>query len=90
VAVALKVVHVGQQTRKVTDRVSVICPNNRKRLTFVGQDAVGWQHAQHGRQNALMQALNLASCPDTILVRSDLFVDQRGILMHGSSGLHRL
>jgi hypothetical protein len=31
---------VSQQTRKITDRVSVICPHNRKGLTFVGQGAV--------------------------------------------------
>jgi hypothetical protein len=47
VAFARKVVQISQQTRKVAGGVSVICPNNRKRLTFVGQ------HARHGRQNAL-------------------------------------
>ena len=52
------VVQISQQRRKVTDGVSVICPNNRKRLTFVGQDAVGRQRARHGRQNALMKALS--------------------------------
>ena len=39
VAFARKVVQISQQTRKVTGGVSVICPNYRKRLTFVGQDA---------------------------------------------------
>ena len=91
--VKCKVVYISQQTvaRKVADRASVVCPNNRQRLTFVGQDAVGWQqHAQHGVPNALMKTLYLARCPDTIFVRSHLFVDEGGILMCGISGLHRL
>ena len=33
------------------------CPHHRKRLTLVGQNAVGWQHARHGTQNALLKAL---------------------------------
>ncbi len=33
----MMVVQVSQQTRKIADRVSVICPHYRKRLTFVGQ-----------------------------------------------------
>jgi hypothetical protein len=42
------VVHISQKTLKITDRVSVIRPHNRKGLTFVGQDAVGRQRARHG------------------------------------------
>jgi hypothetical protein len=49
VSVVGMVVQISQQTRKITDRVSVICPHCRERLTFVGQDAVGWQHARPGR-----------------------------------------
>ena len=40
VAFGRMVVQISQQGREVPDGVSVICPNNRKRLTFVGQDAV--------------------------------------------------
>ena len=90
VAVALKVVHVGQQTRKVTDRVSVVCPNNRKRLTFVGQDVVGCQYAHHGRQNALMKALHSSGRPYTVVMIGNLFIDEGGILMRDCRGLHRL
>jgi hypothetical protein len=45
------VVQVSHQQRKVTDGVSVICPNNRKRLTFVGQDAVGRQPSPRRRKH---------------------------------------
>ena len=38
-----KVVQISQQTRKVTDGVSVINPNNRKSLTFVGEDVFSRQ-----------------------------------------------
>jgi hypothetical protein len=42
------VVHISQQTLKITNRVSDIRPHDRKGLTFVGQDAVGGQRARHG------------------------------------------
>jgi hypothetical protein len=42
------------------------------------QDAVGWQHAYHGRQNALMKALNCSSCPYTIFLISNLLIDEGG------------
>ncbi len=84
------VVHVSQQRRKVADRVSVICPSNRKRQTFVGQDAVGRQSARSRRQDALMEALNNAGRQHPILEISNLCVDKGGILMRGRRGLHRL
>jgi hypothetical protein len=84
------VVPISQQTRKITDRVSVICPHNRKGLTFVEQDAVGWQHARHGRQNELIKALHCSSCPYTIFLISLLLIDERGILMRSSRRLHLL
>ena len=90
VAVAHKIVYVSQQTRKVADRVSVICPNNRKGLTFVGRDAVGWDHARHGRQNALILALDLTRCPDTLFIGSNLYVEESGVFMRSISRLHRL
>ena len=37
VAFGRMVVQVSQQQRKVADGVSVICPNNRKRLTLLGK-----------------------------------------------------
>ena len=89
VAVARKVVYVSQQTRKFTDGVSVICPNNRKRRTFVGRDVVGWDPVQHGRHNDLVLTLNLDRCPDTFFLGSDLLVDEDNVLMCGTSGLHR-
>ena len=64
----LKVVQKSQQRRKVTDTVSVVSPNNRKRLTFVGQDAVGWQRARPGRRNVLMKTLHSSGRPYTITV----------------------
>jgi hypothetical protein len=48
--------HISQQTLKITDRVSVIRPHNRKGLTFVGQGAVGRQRPRHGVLNALEEA----------------------------------
>ncbi len=42
------VVHISQQALKITDRVSVIRPHNRKWLTFFGQDVVGGNSARHG------------------------------------------
>ena len=90
VAFGRMVVHVSQQRRKIADGVSVICPNNRKRLTFVGQDAVRRQSAHSRRQYALMEALNNAGRPHPILVISNHCVDEGGILMRGRRGLHRL
>ncbi len=75
---------VSQQARKITVRISVICPHNRERLTFVGQDGVGWQCARHGGRNAMMKALN---CP---VVHRNLLADEGGIVVRRSSGLHRL
>ena len=84
------VVHISQQTLKITDRVSVIRPHNRKGLTFVGQDAVGGQRPRHGILNALEEALHFPSCPYTIFFGSNLCVDEGGILRRDSSGLYRL
>jgi hypothetical protein len=84
------VVHVSQKTLKITDRVSVIRPHNRKGLTFVGQDAVGGQRPRHGELNALEKALHFPSCPYTIFLGSNLCVDEGGILSRDSSGLYRL
>jgi hypothetical protein len=42
------VVHISQERLKITDRVSVICPHDRKGLTFVGPVAVGGHSARHG------------------------------------------
>ena len=84
------VVQVSQQTRKITDRVGVICPHNGKGLTFVGQDAVGWQRARHGRQNALIEALHCSRCPYIIFLGSNILVNEGGILMRGSRRLHLL
>ena len=42
------VVQISQERRKVTDGVSVIFRNNRKRLTFVGQDTVVRQRVRFG------------------------------------------
>jgi len=55
---------------------------------LLGKMCVGWQHAHHGRYNALMKALNCSSCPYTIALISNLLIDEAGILMCGSSGLH--
>ena len=85
-----KVVQISQQRRKVTDGVSVICPNNRERLTFVGQDAVGRQRARHGRLNALMKALHSSGRPYTIALISNLLLDEGSIHMCDSSRLHKL
>ena len=82
------VVQISQHGRKITDRISVICPHNRERLTFVGQDGVSWQCARHGRQNALMKALNCPSRPHTICLARNFFGDERGIVMLSSRGLH--
>jgi hypothetical protein len=83
------VVHISQQALKITDRVSVIRPHNRKGLTFVGQDAVGGKSARHGL-NALKKALHFPRCPYTIFIGSNLYVDKGGILMLGRSGLYHL
>jgi hypothetical protein len=62
VTVSRMLVQVSQM--KVTDRVSVICPHNRERMTFVGQDGVGWQRVNHGGQNVLMNSLTNLLGPD--------------------------
>ena len=80
-------VQVSQQQRKVTDGVSVICPNNRKRLTFVGQDVVGRECECSGGQNALMKALHSSGRPDTIAVGSNLLLDEGSIHVRDRSGL---
>jgi hypothetical protein len=90
VAVVRVVVQISQQTRKITDRVGVICPHYRERLTFVGQDAVGWQHARPGRPNALMKALHCSSCPYVIFLISNLITKEGGIPVGGSGGLQLL
>ena len=71
-----EVVQIGQQTRKVTDGVSVICPNNRKWLTFVGQDDVGWQHVSDGMQDVLMNELHLSNDPHSVATFSNLFGEE--------------
>ena len=65
-------------------------PKQSKRLTFVGWNDVGWDPVQHGRHNALVLALNLARCPDTFFLGSDLLVDEGGLLMCVTNGVHRL
>ena len=84
------VVHVSQQRRKVADGVSDICPNNKKRQTFVGQGAVRRQSTRSRRQYAFMETLNNDSRPHPILVIINLCVDEGGILLEGHRGLHRL
>jgi hypothetical protein len=83
-----EVVQISQQRRKVTDGVSVIGTNNRKGLTFVGQDAVGRQHARHGGQGALMTALHSSGRPYTIALISNLLLDEGIIVTCGHNGLH--
>ena len=78
-AIARNIVQISQQARKVADAVSVICPNNRKGPTFVGQDAVGGHIARHGLQNALMKALHSSSCPYTVETISNFFVEEGSI-----------
>jgi hypothetical protein len=82
-----KVVQISQQTRQVTDGVSVIRPNNRKRLTFVGQDAVAWHIARHGLQDALMYALHLSNGPHSIETLSNIFDEEGCILVRRIGGL---
>jgi hypothetical protein len=84
------VVHISQKTLKITDRVSVIRPHDRKGLSFVGQDAVGGQRERYGLLNALKKALHFPRCPYTIFLGSNLYFEEGGILMLGRSGLYRL
>jgi hypothetical protein len=90
VAVALKVVQTSQQTRQVTDGVSVILPNNRKGLTFVGQDAVAEHIARHGLLDALMNALHLSNVPHSRETFSNIFSEAGCILVRRMSGLNIL
>ena len=90
VSVVRMVGQISKQTRKIIDRVSVICPHNRKGLTFVGQDTVDEQRPRHGELNALKEALHFPSCPYTIFFSSNLSVDEGDIFRSDSSGLYRV
>ena len=57
-------------------------------MTFVGEGSVGRQVARHGRQKAVMEALNNAGRPHPIVVVSNLCVDEGDILMRVRRGLH--
>ncbi len=80
--VARKVVRISQETRKVTGGVSVIYPNNGKRLTFVGNDAVGCHRVDHGRQKVVMKALHLSNDPFTVETCGNLFVRKDTFVSH--------
>jgi hypothetical protein len=75
-------------SKKVSTEISVICPHNGERLTFVRQIGVSWKCARHGRQNALMKVLNCPGRPHAICLARNLFGDERDIVVFSSSGLH--
>jgi hypothetical protein len=83
------VVQITQQRRKVTDGVSVISPNNRKNLTFVGQDVVVRERTCHGRQNVLMKTLYSSGRPYTITLIRNLLLNEGNVHVCGRSGLQK-
>jgi hypothetical protein len=82
------VVHISQQTLKITDRVSVIHPHNRKGIPFVGQDDVDGQRTRHGELNVLKETLHFPSCPYTVFFGNNLYVDEGDIFRGDSSGMY--